>query len=69
MSKDNKWIDVFIRQLEDIAEPSERSMLYMVLTGIITEYKKGTYQGKSGIEILNTLGIESRHIEYKENEW
>ena len=69
MSKDNKWIDVFIRQLKDIADPSERSMLYMVLTGVITEYKKGTYQGKSGIEILNSLGIESRQIEYKENEW
>ena len=53
--------------IKDITEPTERSLLYMVLTGIITEYKKGTYQGKSGIDILNSLGIESRHIEYKEN--
>lgn len=64
----NKWIDSFTRQLKDITEPTERSLLYMVLTGVIAEYKKGTYQDKSGIEILNTLGIESRHIEYKENE-
>ena len=68
MSKNDKWIDAFIRAVKDISDPIERSLLYMVLTGIITEYKKGTYQGKSGIEILNTLGIESRHIEYKENE-
>ena len=69
MSKNDKWIDAFTRALKDITEPTERSLLYMVLTGIIAEYKKGTYQDKSGIEILNTLGIESRHIEYKENEW
>ena len=68
MSKNDKWIDAFIRAVKDISDPIERSLLYMVLTGVISEYKKGTYQGKSGIDILNSLGIESKHIEYKENE-
>lgn len=49
-------------------EPEERSLLYIVLTGVITEYKKGTYKGKSGIDILNSFGIESRHIEAPEEE-
>ena len=44
MSKNDKWIDAFTRALKDITEPTERSLLYMVLTGIIAEYKKGTYQ-------------------------
>ena len=64
----NKWIDSFTRQLKEITEPTERSLIYMVLTGIITEYKKGTYQDMDGIEILNKLGIQSRHIEAEEKE-
>lgn len=68
MKNNDKWIDAFIRATKDITEPGERSLLYMVLTGIITEYKKGTYQGKSGIDILNSFGIQNKHIEYKENE-
>ena len=66
MTNNDKWIDAFTRALKDITEPEERSLLYMVLTGVITEYKKGTYKGKSGIDILNSFGIDSRHIEASE---
>lgn len=64
----DKWIDAFTRATKDIAEPEERSLLYMVLTGIITEYKKGTYKGKSGIEILQSFGIDARQLMAPEQE-
>ena len=34
----------------------------MVLIGVINEYKNGTYDDMDGIEILNSFGIECRHI-------
>ena len=59
---DIKWTSVFIRSLEDINEPAKRSLLYMVLIGIINEYKNGRYDGMDGVEILNSLGIKCKHI-------
>lgn len=59
---DTKWIDSFTRALADIAEPEKRSLLYVVLIGIINEYKDGRYDGMDGIEILNSIGINCRHI-------
>lgn len=59
---DTKWIDSFTRALADITEPEKRSLLYMVLIGIINEYKDGRYDGMDGIEILNSIGINRRHI-------
>lgn len=59
---DTKWIDSFTRALADIAEPEKRSLLYVVLIGVINEYKKGTYDGMAGIEILNSFGIKCKHI-------
>ncbi len=59
---DTKWIDSFTRALADIAEPEKRSLLYVVLIGVINEYKKGTYDGMAGIEILNSFGIKGKHI-------
>lgn len=59
---DTKWIDLFTRALADITEPEKRSLLYMVLIGIINEYKDGRYDGMDGIEILNSIGINCRHI-------
>lgn len=57
-----KWIDSFTRALADITEPEKRSLIYMVLIGVINEYKNGRYDGMDGIEILNSFGINSRHI-------
>ena len=57
-----KWIDSFTRALADITELEKRSLIYMVLIGVINEYKKGTYDGMAGIEILNSFGINCRHI-------
>lgn len=65
MSKKDKWIDTVIRALTDFESPAERSLLNMIILGVISEYKKGTYTGKSGIEILNCMGIDNKHIEYK----
>lgn len=59
---DTKWIDSFTRALADIAEPEKRSLIYMVIIGIINEYKNGKYDGMDGIEILNSFGINCRHI-------
>ena len=59
---DTKWIDSFTRALADITEPEKRSLLYMVLIGIINEYKNGRYDGMDGIEILNSFGIKCKHI-------
>ena len=59
---DTKWIDVITRELADITEPEKRSLIYMVLIGVINEYKNGRYDGMDGIEILNSFGINSRHI-------
>ena len=59
---DTKWIDLFTKKLADITEPEKRSLLYVVLIGIINEYKKGTYDGMDGIEILNSCGIKCKHI-------
>lgn len=59
---DTKWIDSFTRALADITEPEKRSLLYVVLIGVINEYKKGTYDGMEGIEILNSFGIKCKHI-------
>lgn len=69
---DTKWIDSFMRALTDITEPKKRSLIYMVLIGVINEYKKGTYDGMDGIDILNSFGVNCRHIsasttEEKEN--
>ena len=57
-----KWIDSFTRALADITEPEKRSLIYMVIIGVITEYKNGTYDGMDGIEILNSFGIKCKHI-------
>ncbi len=59
---DTKWIDSFTRALSDITEPEKRSLLYVVLIGVINEYKKGTYDGMDGVEILNSFGIKCKHI-------
>lgn len=59
---DTKWIDSFTRALADITEPEKRSLLYVVLIGVINEYKKGTYDGMAGIEILNSFGIKCKPI-------
>lgn len=59
---DIKWTSVFIRSLEDIKEPAKRSLLYMVLIGVIAEYKNGKFDGMNGVEILNSFGINCRHI-------
>ena len=59
---DTKWIDSFTRALADIAEPEKRSLIYMVIIGIINEYKNGRYDGMDGIEILNSFGINCKHI-------
>lgn len=59
---DTRWIDSFTRALADITEPEKRSLLYVVLIGVINEYKKGTYDGMAGIEILNSFGIKCKHI-------
>lgn len=59
---DTKWIDSFTRALADITEPEKRSLLYVVLIGVINEYKKGTYEGMAGIEILNSFGIKCKNI-------
>lgn len=59
---DTKWIDSFTRALADITEPEKRSLIYMVLIGVINEYKNGRYDGMDGIEILNSFGINCRHI-------
>lgn len=65
---DNKWIDTFIRVLEEIKEPEKRSLLNMVLLGVINEYKNGVYDGMDGIEILNSFGIKCRHISVADTE-
>ena len=57
-----KWIDSFTRTLADITEPEKRSLLYMILIGVINEYKNGRYDGMNGIEILNSFGINCKHI-------
>lgn len=59
---DTKWIDSFTRALADITKPEKRSLIYMVLIGVINEYKKGAYDGMAGIEILNSFGIKCKHI-------
>ena len=59
---DTKWIDSFTRALADIIEPEKRSLIYMVLIGVINEYKNGRYDGMYGIEILNSFGIKCKHI-------
>lgn len=59
---DTKWIDLFTRTLADITDPEKRSLIYMVLIGVINEYKNGKYDGMDGIEILNSFGINCRHI-------
>lgn len=59
---DTKWIDSFTRALTDITEPEKRSLIYIVLIGVINEYKNGRYDGMDGIEILNSFGINCRHI-------
>lgn len=59
---DTKWIDSFTRALADIKEPEKRSLIYMVLIGIINEYKNGRYDGMDGIEILNSFGINCRLV-------
>lgn len=59
---DIKWIDSFTRALSDITEPEKRSLIYMVLIGVINEYKKGAYDGMAGVEILNSFGIKCKHI-------
>lgn len=59
---DTKWIDSFTRALVDITEPEKRSLIYMVIIGIINEYKNGKYDGMDGIEILNSFGIKCKHI-------
>ena len=59
---DIKWIDSFTRSLADITEPEKRSLIYMVLIGVINEYKNCKYDGMDGIEILNSFGINCRHI-------
>ena len=59
---DTKWIDSFTRALADITEPEKRSLIYVVLIGVINEYKNGRYDGMDGIEILNSFGINCRHI-------
>lgn len=65
---DTKWIDSFTRALADITEPEKRSLLYMVLIGIINEYKDGRYDGMDGIEILNSIGIKCKHISASDTE-
>lgn len=62
MGKNEKWIDTFIRALRDISDPKERSKIYIILTGVITEFKKGTYKDRDSIDVLNSFGIQSRHI-------
>ena len=57
-----KWIESFTRALADITESEKRSLIYVVLIGVINEYKKGTYDGMDGIEILNSFGIKCKHI-------
>ena len=59
---DTKWIDSFTRALADITKPEKRSLIYMVLIGIINEYKNGRYDGMDGIEILNSFGVNCRHV-------
>ena len=59
---DTKWIDSFTRALADIIEPEKRSLIYMVLIGVINEYKNGRYDGMDGIEILNSFGIKCKRI-------
>ena len=59
---DTKWIDSFTRALADITEPEKRSLLYVVLIGVINEYKNGRYDGMDGIEILNSFGIKCKLI-------
>lgn len=41
---DTKWIDSFTRALADITEPERRSLICMVLIGVINEYKNGSYE-------------------------
>ena len=57
-----KWIDLFTRTLADITVPEKKSLIYMVLIGVINEYKNGRYDGMDGIEILNSFGINCKHI-------
>lgn len=59
---DIKWIDSFTRALADITEPEKRSLIYVVLIGVINEYKNGRYDGMDGIEILNSFGIKCKLI-------
>lgn len=59
---DTKWIDSFTRALADITKPEKRSLIYMVLIGVINEYKNGRYDGMDGIEILNSFGVNCRHV-------
>ena len=59
---DTKWIDSFTRALADITKPEKRSLIYMVLIGVIKEYKNGRYDGMDGIEILNSFGVNCRHV-------
>ena len=59
---DTKWIDSFTRASADITEPEKRSLINMVLIGIINEYTNGKYDGMDGIEILNSFGINCRQI-------
>ena len=65
---DTKWIDSFTRALTDIKEPDKRSLLYMVLIGVINEYKNGKYDKMDGIEILNSFGINCKHISVSDTE-
>ena len=59
---DTKWIDSFTRALADITKPEKRSLIYMVLIGVINEYKNGRFDGMDGIEILNSFGVNCRHV-------
>ena len=55
---DTKWIDVITRELASITEPTERSLINMVILDIVRRFKNDEFKNMDGKEILKMFGIE-----------
>lgn len=53
-----KWIDVITRELASITEPTERSLINMVILDIVRRFKNDEFKNMDGKEILKMFGIE-----------
>lgn len=53
-----KWIDVITRELASITEPTERSLINMVILDIVRRFKNDEFKNMDGKEILKMFGIK-----------